>query len=140
MTKSKKGFGDDLIGAYATKQTEEVKSADEVTPAKKDIKNIEDVENKYNVDNKHNTKEKHIIDNKHDIDDVSISKKRGRPKVTDRETRSKNFNLLMKPSTFKGLNRIVGLKLIETGERVSVTDLINTILEEFIVRNSVIQD
>ena len=133
MTKSKKGFGDDLIGAYATKQTEEVKSVDEVTPVKKDIKNIEDIESKYNVDNKHNTKEKYIIDNKHDIDEVPISKK-------DRETRSKNFNLLMKPSTFKGLNRIVGLKLMETGERMSVTDLINTVLEEFIARNAVIQD
>lgn len=87
------------------------------------ISNIDIIDNQDNVDN---------IENQHKDSMRQATARRGRPKVTDRETRSKNFNLLMKPSTFKELNRIAGLKQAETGERSSVTDLVNTILEDYI--------
>ena len=131
MTKSKKGFGDDLIGAYATKQTEEVKSTGEVTSDNKDNKGIDNKYIKHDIDDKLSIEVKHVID-----DNKPTQKKRGRPKVTDRETRSKNFNLLMKPSTFKELNRLAGLKQAETGEKASITDLINAIIDDYIAHQA----
>ena len=142
MTKSKKGFGDDLIGAYATKQTEEVKSTGEVTSDNKDNKGIDnkyikhDIDDKHNIDDKLSIEVKHVIDDEHNIDNKPTQKKRGRPKVTDRETRSKNFNLLMKPSTFKELNRLAGLKQAETGEKASITDLINALIDDYIAHQA----
>jgi len=59
-------------------------------------------------------------------------KKRGRPKFTDKETKSKTFTMKIKPSLFKELNRICGLRQLETGQRTSVSDLINTVMEEYI--------
>ena len=110
MAKGKKDFGDDLIGAYATAEnpTEEFNEY---------IQNIDNQHNIYKVDNQYTVK------------------KRGRPKVTGRETRSKNFNLLMKPSTFDGLGRLAALQWAETGKKTSVTDLVNTILENYLVEH-----
>ena len=129
MVKIKKGFGDDLIGAYTTRQTEGTE------PTESELSNVDIKDNNYRIDNKHDMTNNHLIDNKYNINDAPKQKKRGRPKVTDRETRSKNFNLLMKPSTFKELNRIAGQKQAKTGEKVSVTDLVNTILEDYIARH-----
>lgn len=64
-------------------------------------------------------------------------RKRGRPKMLDKETKSKNFTLKIKPSTFRELNRICGLRQIETGQRASVTDLINNVLEDYIEKNGI---
>mgnify|MGYP003571656283 CR=1 FL=1 len=63
--------------------------------------------------------------------------KRGRPKITDKETKSKNFTLKIKPSTFRELNRICGLRQLETGIRASVTDLINNVLEDYVEKNGI---
>ena len=62
----------------------------------------------------------------------NTEKKRGRPKVLDREVKSKSYTLKVKPSTFTELNRICGLRQLETGRRASVSDLVNTILDEYV--------
>lgn len=66
--------------------------------------------------------------------DSSDNKKRGRPKRTDEENRSKRFNLIMKPSTMSELNKIAAKRQLQDGTKTSVTGLINQILEEFIAR------
>lgn len=65
------------------------------------------------------------------------TKKKGRPKISDRETKSKSYSLKIKPSTFTELNRICGLKQLETGKRASVSDLVNTILDEYVATHGV---
>ncbi len=67
----------------------------------------------------------------------SAKKKMGRPKVLDREIKSKSYSLKIKPSTFTELNRICGLKQFETGKRSSVSDLVNTILDEYVATNGI---
>ena len=62
--------------------------------------------------------------------------KKGRPKVTDREIKSKSYTLKIKQSTFTELNRICGLRQFETGKRSSVSDLVNTILDEYVALHS----
>ena len=59
-------------------------------------------------------------------------KRKGRPKVTDKETKSKTFTMKIKPSIFRELNRICGLRQLKTGKRTSVSDLINTVMEEYV--------
>ena len=63
---------------------------------------------------------------------------RGRPKRTDEENRSKRFNLIMKPSTMSELNKIAAKRQLETGKRTSITELINSILENFINKGAII--
>lgn len=63
---------------------------------------------------------------------------RGRPKRTDEENRSKRFNLIMKPSTMSELNKIAAQKQLQTGLRTSVTELINSVLEDFIAKGGAI--
>ena len=58
--------------------------------------------------------------------------KRGRPPRIDGENKSKRFNLIMKPSTLSKLNKLSAQKQLITGERVSVTGLINEILENYV--------
>lgn len=65
------------------------------------------------------------------------TKKKGRPKITDREIKSKSYTLKIKPSTFTELNRICGLKQLETGQRASVSDLVNTILDDYVANHGV---
>lgn len=60
------------------------------------------------------------------------TRKKGRPKVTDREIKSKSYTLKIKQSTFTELNRICGLRQFETGKRSSVSDLVNNILDEYV--------
>ncbi len=69
--------------------------------------------------------------------DSSDNKKRGRPKRTDEENRSKRFNLIMKPSTMSELNKIAAKRQLQDGTKTSVTGLINQILEEFIARGEI---
>ena len=69
--------------------------------------------------------------------DSSDNKKRGRPKRTDEENRSKRFNLIMKPSTMSELNKIAAKRQLQDGTKTSVTGLINQILEEFIARGKI---
>ena len=69
--------------------------------------------------------------------DSSDNKKRGRPKRTDEENRSKRFNLIMKPSTMSELNKIAAKRQLQDGTKTSVTGLINQILEEFIAREEI---
>ena len=64
-------------------------------------------------------------------------RKKRRPKITDKETKSKIFTLKIKPSTFRELNRICGLRQLETGIRASVTDLINNVLEDYVEKNGI---
>ena len=59
-------------------------------------------------------------------------KRKGRPKVTDKETKSKTFTMKIKSSIFRELNRICGLRQLKTGKRTSVSDLINTVMEEYV--------
>ena len=68
----------------------------------------------------------------------SDNKKRGRPKRPDEENRSKRFNLIMKPSTMSELNKIAAKRQFETGKRTSITELINSVLENFINKGEVI--
>ena len=58
--------------------------------------------------------------------------KRGRPKRTEGENKSKRFNLIMKPSTLASLNKLAAQKQLQTGIRTSVTELINSVLESYI--------
>jgi len=69
--------------------------------------------------------------------DSSDNKKRGRPKRTDEENRSKRFNLIMKPSTMSELNKIAAKRQLQDGTKTSVTGLINQILEEFIAMGEI---
>lgn len=62
----------------------------------------------------------------------STPNKRGRPPRIDGENKSKRFNLIMKPSTLSKLNKLSAQKQLITGERVSVTGLINEILENYV--------
>lgn len=62
---------------------------------------------------------------------------RGRPKRTDEENRSKRFNLIMKPSTMSELNKIAAKRQLETGNRTSITELINSVLEKYIEKGEV---
>ncbi len=62
----------------------------------------------------------------------SASNKRGRPHRIDGENKSKRFNLVMKPSTLSKLNQLSAQKQLSTGERVSVTSLINEVLEDYV--------
>lgn len=71
------------------------------------------------------------------MEQENTEKKRGRPKVIDREVKSKSYTLKVKPSTFRELNRICGLRQLETGQRASVSDLVNTILDEYIALHGV---
>ncbi len=64
-------------------------------------------------------------------------KKMGRPKVLDREIKSKSYTLKIKPSTFTELNRICGLRQLETGQRSSVSELVNNILDEYVALHGV---
>ena len=66
------------------------------------------------------------------MEQENTEKKRGRPKVLDREVKSKSYTLKVKPSTFTQLNRICGLRQLETGKRTTVSDLVNTILDEYV--------
>ena len=66
------------------------------------------------------------------MENENTVKKRGRPKVLDREVKSKSYTLKIKPSTFTQLNRICGLRQLETGKRTTVSDLVNTILDEYV--------
>lgn len=63
---------------------------------------------------------------------------RGRPKRTDEENRSKRFNLIMKPSTMSELNKLAAQRQLETGKRISITELINSVLEKYIEKGEVI--
>lgn len=63
---------------------------------------------------------------------------RGRPKRTDEENRSKRFNLIMKPSTMSELNKLAAQRQLETGNRTSITELINSVLEKYIEKGEVI--
>ncbi len=67
----------------------------------------------------------------------SENKKRGRPKRTDEENRSKRFNLIMKPSTMSELNKIAAKRQLDTGKRISITELINSVLEKYIEKGDV---
>ena len=71
------------------------------------------------------------------MEQENTNKKRGRPKVLDREVKSKSYTLKVKPSTFTELNRICGLRQLETGKRASVSDLVNTILNEYVALHGV---
>ena len=62
----------------------------------------------------------------------STSNKSGRPPRIDGENKSKRFNLIMKPSTLSKLNKLSAQKQLITGERVSITSLINEILENYV--------
>ena len=53
-------------------------------------------------------------------------RKKRRPKITDKETKSKIFTLKIKPSTFRELNRICVLRQLETGIRVALQTLLTT--------------
>ena len=64
-------------------------------------------------------------------------KKRGRPKVHNREIKSKSYTLKVKLSTFTQLNRICGLRQLQTGKRTTVSDLVNTILDEYVALHHV---
>lgn len=61
---------------------------------------------------------------------------RGRPKKSPEENRSKRFNLIMKPSTMAELNKIAAQTQLRTGIRTSVTELINSILENYITQEN----
>ena len=63
---------------------------------------------------------------------------RGRPKRPDEENKSKRFNLIMKPSTMSELNKIAAKRQLETGKRTSTTELINSVLENFINKGEII--
>ncbi len=63
---------------------------------------------------------------------------RGRPKRPDEENKSKRFNLIMKPSTMSELNKIAAKRQLETGKRTSITELINSVLENFINKGEII--
>ena len=65
------------------------------------------------------------------------TKKKGRPKVTDREIKGRSYTLKVKQSTFTELNRICGKKQLETGERATVSELVNKILDEYVAKNKV---
>lgn len=71
------------------------------------------------------------------MEQENTKKKRGRPKISDREIKSKSYTLKVKPSTFTELNRICGLRQLETGKRASVSDLVNTILDEYVALHGV---
>lgn len=71
------------------------------------------------------------------MEQENTEKKRGRPKISDREIKSKSYTLKVKPSTFTELNRICGLRQLETGKRASVSDLVNTILDEYVALHGV---
>ena len=71
------------------------------------------------------------------MEQENTEKKRGRPKVLDREVKNKSYTLKVKPSTFTELNRICGLRQLETGKRASVSDLVNTILDEYVALHGV---
>lgn len=71
------------------------------------------------------------------MEQENTDKKRGRPKVRDREIKSKSYTLKVKPSTFTELNRICGLRQLETGKRASVSDLVNTILDEYVALHGI---
>lgn len=63
---------------------------------------------------------------------------RGRPKRPDEGNKSKRFNLIMKPSTMSELNKIAAKRQLETGKRTSITELINSVLENFINKEEII--
>lgn len=71
------------------------------------------------------------------MEQENTAKKRGRPKALDTEVKSKSYTLKVKPSTFRELNRICGWRQLETGKRASVSDLINTILDEYVALHKV---
>ncbi len=66
----------------------------------------------------------------------SDNKKRGRPKKSPEENRSKRFNLIMKPSTMAELNKIAAQTQLRTGIKTSITELINSILENYITQEN----
>ena len=71
------------------------------------------------------------------MENENTVKKRGRPKLLDREVKTKSYTLKVKLSTFTQLNRICGLRQLETGKRASVSDLVNTILDEYVALHGV---
>ena len=71
------------------------------------------------------------------MEQENTDKKRGRPKVLDREVKSKSYTLKVKPSTLRELNRICGLRQLESGQRASVSDLVNSILDEYVALHGV---
>lgn len=58
------------------------------------------------------------------------NKKRGRP--AKNEPNKKRFNLNIKYSTLYALNKIAAQKQLNTGVHVSTTQLINSILDNYI--------
>ena len=73
------------------------------------------------------------------MEDSVTTRKKGRPQTTklEEEIKSKSYTLKIKQSTFTELNRICGLKQLETGKRASVSDLVNTILDEYVAIHGV---
>ena len=78
---------------------------------------------------------KHNINNINKNDNIE-HRKAGRPKMADSERLSKNFNLLMKMSDFQALTRLAAQRQLETGEKVSVSSLVNAAVAEYLERNA----
>ncbi len=85
-----------------------------------------------NMFSKHNI---YNINNINKNDNIE-HRKAGRPKMADSERLSKNFNLLMKMSDFQALTRLAAQRQLETGEKVSVSSLVNAAVAEYLERNA----
>ena len=92
--------------------------------------------NEANIQDKQDELKEPKMSNHHDMHDIPEKRKPGRPKRTEGENQSKNFNLTMRPSLFQDLTRIAAKKQLKTGERTTVTKVINDILEEYVEREN----
>lgn len=60
-----------------------------------------------------------------------IETRRGRHKRPESENVIKRFNLVMNQATMEALIRIAAQKQLKTGQRISITGLINSILDNY---------
>ncbi len=124
---------DSIINSYSSNNiTEQTEHPEDLTHDEISKKSSNDKEN--NKHNKYNPKKHNKLkaSNISNIPNDPEKRKRGRPKRTEGENKSKHFNLLIRPSTLMALNRIAAKKQLATGNKISVTELINIILENYV--------
>lgn len=71
---------------------------------------------------------------------MNEQKRRGRPMKSENEKRSKKFNMTMKPELFSKLNKLAAERQLSTGQRFSVNEVINNVLEKYFEQGEIEND
>ena len=71
---------------------------------------------------------------------MNEQKRQGRPMKSENEKRSKKLNMTMKPELFSKLNKLAAERQLSTGQRFSVNEVINNVLEKYFEQGEIEND